>query len=277
MHESILERYRFMVDVAFKKHKRKFKMVKKLDTTNINQNDVSYMVTNLVLDALHDTISEKIGYIDSEKLNQHLFSGSKDYKSGSLPLTSCMKFAGRKGVEESADKIQPIPILVITDSQRKRILTAKKNKKAAKLSSPEYGKTLLYFGGHTRDEDQFLCANKDILSVCKAALSRELKEEIGIDFSVKEIEPSMLIWSHSNERSRRHLAICFIWETDLDSLKIKFDKNEFSSGSDGANAIVNVEDLVTESLESWSMEILKKKFDVFLIQQELVLSGDGVH
>ena len=271
MREQILESYRQAMEIAMNKYGRSFRNIQRFDTSSLNQNQVSFKITEQVLRLLQNTVSESVGHIALQRFDSISFSGAKAYSSDCIPSDECMEFKARPVVEQDDNSVQPIPILVITDPTRKRVLTARKNRKAAKESSPENGKTLLYFGGHTRLEDSFISGRRDVMSVCKSALTRELKEEIGIDFCPEHLDPILLLWEKDNDRSKKHLGVCFLWETDLDSLPIKMDRNEFAIGQDTGPAFALVRDLNTANLESWSQAILAKIFGVFTSQQNLLL------
>lgn len=271
MREPILESYVSSMDVATKKYGPVFRSIKNFDTSEMDQNQVSFKVTQLVLEMLQSTVSESIGFLPIALFDELQFSGAKAFSPEQLPIGDCVTFDARPRVELDDALIQPIPILVITDRNHQQVLVARKNRKAAKESSPEHNKVLLYFGGHTRVEDSFVSGKRDLMSVCRSALTRELKEEIGVDFCPEHLEPILLIWEKDNERSRRHLAICFLWETDLDSLQIKLDRNEFAVGQDSTPSFAFVRDLKSAQLESWSQAILARVFNVFTLQQALPL------
>ena len=271
MREPILETYINAISIAFEKYKDKFRKVEMFDTTTKDQNTVSFEVTKLILEILQSTTAEAVGHIPLSYFNGQEFTGVVDFSANVLPAGECVEFAARPIVENDESAVQPIPILVITNKSRTHVLTAKKNKKAARETSPEHNKTLLYFGGHTRLEDSFISGRRDILSVCRSALTRELKEETGIDFCPEEMEPIFLVWEKDNERSKKHLAICYVWDADPDSLQIRLDRNEFAGGVAAMNTFLGINELKTADLESWSQAILSKVFNMQVIQQSLPL------
>ncbi|MDQ7813668.1 hypothetical protein, partial [Brevundimonas sp.] len=63
MNDSVLGDYNLAVESALKRFHTRFKRVEKIDTSGIPQNDVSFLVTIGILDALDDIVSERIGYI----------------------------------------------------------------------------------------------------------------------------------------------------------------------------------------------------------------------
>lgn len=271
MREPILESYRKAIDMTVVKYKDQFRDIQIIDTTKKDQNTVSFEVTKLILETLQSTTAEAVGHIPLAKFSGRDFSGVVEFSTEVLPQGDCVEFAPRPVVEENTLAVQPLPILVITDKSRTRVLTAKKNRKAAKDSSPEHNKTLLYFGGHTRIEDSFTSGRRDVLSVCKSALTRELKEETGIDFCPEDMEPVLLIWEKDNERSKKHMAVCYVWDADPESLQIRLDRNEFTGAPNAMNSFMNVRDLDSANLESWSRAILAKVFNMQTSQQSLPL------
>ena len=50
-------------------------------------------------------------------------------------------------------------------------------------------------------------------------------------------------------------------ETDLETTKIRLDKNEFKTGN-GSGRPVDIRDLADEDLETWSQQILEKIFSM---------------
>jgi predicted NUDIX family phosphoesterase len=274
MREPILESYLEAMKTAETRYGHYFRNVQTFDTSEMDQNLVSFNVTQLVLNMLQGAISEAVGHIPLHLFQGLEFTGVKQFTMEAIPTGDCVRFDPRPAVERDDQTVQPIPVLVITDSSRQRVLTARKNKRAAKETSPEHNRTLLYFGGHTRQEDSFVTGRKDLMSVCRAALTREIKEEIGLDFCPENLEPVFLIWEKDNERSRKHMAVCFLWEADLDSLQLRLDRNEFSIGSEPGPEFSMVRDLRSEHLESWSQAILARVFNVYTAQQSLPLSHD---
>lgn len=182
-----------------------------------------------------------------------------------------LEFGIRSEVESSKDKVQPIPLLIITNKERDKIFTVRKNHKQTSKQSPEAGKLLIYFGGHVIKDDVVHNNNvsNGILSVMKCALHREIKEETGIDFfpASDEVNP-LCIWVRSSEKSRKHLAICFIMETDFDNLRIKLDKNEFIPTS---GKVFRLDKIFFnyDGLEEWGQIILKEIFKYKLSKRNL--------
>ncbi len=260
MHPEILNSYNSTLSESITNYKKLFKEVIHIDTSDKGINDVNYKVTNQILETLRINTSEKIGYFDINSIDHSL--------SGTFKLDSLIKentkieFSSRPEVEYDQSKIQPIPIVVITNKTRDRVLVVKKNKKQTSSNSPESEKLLIYLGGHTRDEDVIQSSEKGTLSILKYCLQRELKEETGIDFYPKNNSP-FCIWSKSNERSKLHIAICFVYEVDFERIKINLDKNEFiTQGRTKSGQIISVKELINQysSLEDWSKLIVKEVF-----------------
>jgi predicted NUDIX family phosphoesterase len=203
---------------------------------------------------------EEIGYLFYSDLDERLPIAFPYIIS--IQKNPFLEFGIRSEVEDSKNKVQLIPILVITNKERNRVFTARKNPKQTSKQSPEADKLLIYFGGHIAKDDVVHNnnASNGILSVIKCALHREVKEELGIDFfpTADEINP-LCIWTRSNEKSRKHLAVCFVLETDLDTLRTKLDENEFIPTS---GKVFELDKMFSnhDKLEEWGQIILKEMF-----------------
>ena len=241
--------------------------IKEINTTSMNQDAVGKEVTEQTLEILKNMLMERIGYISptnefytrlAEQRVIHCEKDSVDQMLGRL------NFGLRSDVEENDSVIQPVPILVLTDKTRKMVLVVKKKKEAVSDDSPEKDKTLLYVGGHSRNED---CTEKtadDILAICRYTLQREVKEEIGISLSFDEIDP-FLIYTPDSPKSKKHLAVCFVIERDdIDELKLRIDSEELvlNRGTSKSGSFQCIDSLVrgngeSKSFEPWSVEICK--------------------
>ena len=144
------------------------------------------------------------------------------------------------------------------------MLVIKKNKSAVSSGSPEKDKILLYVGGHSRYEDTTDLTSHDFLAICKMALKREIKEEIGISVALNEITP-FYIYTPTNETSRKHLAVCFLLSIDEEGLKLRLDSHELvlNKGKSKSGRFLSLAELEDESnYEEWSKEILRYCFNV---------------
>ena len=242
-----------------------FKKIEQFDTSKKDLNEVNYGVTKSILDILHESTSESICFLPSADLDENLpvlFS-----YSDAFPSQFSVQFEPRPLVEKDNDKVQPLPILIITNKERNKVFAVKKNKKLTSVNSPESGKLLIYLGGHIRQEDSIHLSDdeSDFLSLTRYALHREIKEEIGVDFfpSKEDVNP-LCIWIRSNDRSKKHLAMCYIMEANFDAIKIRLDANEFiTKGSTKSGKVFEIEEIFKQynELEDWSQIILKTIFD----------------
>lgn len=261
MHPDILISYKETIGEMIPKYETKFKKIEHLDTSEFDLNTVNYKVTKNILNILHDNTSERVGYISRNELNESL-SQVFDFEE----LHNCsnkLQFGIRRYVEESSEKVQPIPIFVITNKERTKVLVVKKNKNRTSENSPESNKSLLYLGGHIRQEDCIEADETNLLSVVRYTLHREIKEEICFDYFVDINDIPFCIWVREKERSEQHLALCYVIEVDFDTFKFKLDKNEFATGSPKSGMIQAVADISNKflDLEDWSQVILQKVFE----------------
>jgi hypothetical protein len=149
MEPTVLESYNIAINAAVNKYRSEFLKIEEFDTTGIEPDKVSYNVTLSILNILKDMVIEKIGYINST-LNSKLKKGVNNV---AILNEYEIKFEDRETVENS-DYIQPIPIAVITNKERNRVLVVKKHPLKTGYGSAETNRYLLYFGGHIRQEDK---------------------------------------------------------------------------------------------------------------------------
>lgn len=264
MKPEVLNEFRNSIISTAYKYDAVYQRIEVYDTSEKPLNKVNYEVTNNILEILRDNIEEKVGYFNISNIDTGLDT-TFSFSDANLKGIN-LEFDSRYKVEEESEFIQPIPILIIKEKNGNRAFVVRKNKKRTSEKSPESGKTLLYLGGHVRKEDMYHSKEKDLLSISKYALSREIKEEIGVDYhpSEDEVDP-LCIWVRNNERSQKHLAICFVLNADLDLLKVNLDANEFvTTGNTKSGKIFDVTELAKneKEFEDWSQLILKKLFNL---------------
>ncbi len=267
MREKILSTFNLAIDSAKLKYSKHFREIKQIDTSEQqnNQNQVSYDVTQSILTTLKDLLVEKIGYFDS--------SLKKEFAHGINPTSLIFKeeirFGNRDIIEES-DYIQPIPIAVITNLEKSKILVLKKNTKRTTRNSPERDKLLVYLGGHLREED-FI--DKSLEKAINRGLHREIEEEINESVSVNGSD-SFLIYTPTSEKSNKHVAICHVITLDLDNKTFNPTSEEFimKKGRSLSGRILKINELKEEfyDMEDWSkiilLEVFKIKIDPILFQ-----------
>ena len=101
MKEDILEQYKKSVEETLHEYESAFRATCVQDTTDREQNDVSYEVTEKTLQTLKEMLMEKIGYADRSSL--FLQEGLIDYysyqiKANQTKLDYLMKKAQKKGI-----------------------------------------------------------------------------------------------------------------------------------------------------------------------------------
>jgi len=260
MNPKVLKSYNSSIDKTIVSFEDKFRKVVITDTTDIPQQSVNYNVSKQILEILENLIIEKIGYFQFDELNDidgNIFNFSM-IKNKKLTLS----FLRRDEVEMNPAYVQPVPILVITNKSRDKILLLKKKKESLGKNSPEEDKILLYSGGHVREEDCVATINSsdNLLPTIKSALSREINEELNIAFSSQENDP-ICFWMRDESYSAKHIAICFIYEVDFDHLDIKLDTYEFvqRKGKSQSGKILSLTEIhkYSSDLELWGISILK--------------------
>ncbi|RIV21254.1 hypothetical protein DYU11_17700 [Fibrisoma montanum] len=278
MTEKVLKGFNLATESVIERHSAKFRNIQKIVTdtseTDNDPNTVSYTVTLEILKSLRDLLIEKVGFVDNsfkKKLshginNIHLLDNER------------LDFENRD-IVETRDVLQPIAIAVITNPQRNNVLVVKKSGKRISKQSPEKEKLLLYIGGHVRLEDN----KSGILKTIEQTLHREIEEEIGESLSIqKEVlesvslqnnvvdsvsiknTESFIIYTPNLPVSRKHFAVCYVIEMDLDDKKFKLVSDEFTmkTGTSRSGHILQVNEIISgkHKLESWSRLILEEVF-----------------
>lgn len=259
MNESVLEQYRASVKETLEEYKDSFRATCVVDTTNRNQNDVGYEVTEMTLQTIKDMLMERIGYVKSAELS--IKNGYIKYEAIQCGLET-IKYDSRELVENDPALIQPIAIAVIVSDDGKKIFTVRKNTKSTEKDSPEFGQTLLYVGGHMRREDDSPKCSC-FLDVLRNTLARELFEELGISVAVGKDEVPFAIYIPDSEKSKKHLAIGWVIRMSedtkfrLDGYELVQRKGKSKSGSFIPFAKITDPDM---NLEPWSKAILQNLF-----------------
>jgi len=262
MNKNILSEYNQAINQTVTNSKGMFKNIDTIDTGSHTQNEVNRMVTSQTLSTLFNMLDEKIGFFNSPHSEIGLNFGINNISAiENQPLN----FLARAEVEKQ-DVIQPIPIAVVTNVDKSKVLILKKQEKSISKNSPEKDKLLIYAGGHMRKEDKLEDDSDNVLDIAKNTLSREIKEELGLSIMPDETEP-FLIYSPENEISKKHLAICYVITADLENTKFRLDNREIvqKKGKTKSGKIMPIEELLEnykEDLEGWSKYILGEIFDI---------------
>ena len=283
MSPNTLNEYLTAVRVAVEGKKNFFHCIEEINTTEKMQDEVGKEVTDKTLEILKNMLMERIGYtkpaddIINSLSQKRIVPCADNCLRGYLGE---MSFGLRSDVENDRRLIQPIPIAVFTDRERKMVLTIKKRRDAVSAGSPEKNKYLLYVGGHSRAEDCAEINADNTLAICRYTLHREVKEEIGITVSFNGITP-LLIYTPDSNKSRQHIAVCFIVERDdIDELKLRMDANELilNRGKSKSGSFQDIDELIKKggkTFESWSVEICKHVFNRSPGIREHPLLGKG--
>lgn len=271
MNIEVLNQYLSAIKRTIKNKKSYFQKVFEIDTSKKNQDEVGKEVTTITLETLRELLMERIGYFEDKKLINDLFANCSmiDCTKKELQFPN-LQFDLRQKIEESNKLIQPIPIAVITNKSKDKILVVKKNSKAISKDSPEKDKILTYIGGHTRYEDKTITNESDFISICKTTLKREIHEEIGSSIALNDIYPR-LIYSTETPKSCKHLAVCFVVPVDEDIITLHLDSHELvqNKGTSKSGRFLSIVELEQQynQLEAWSKTILNKIFGIHIDEQ----------
>lgn len=260
MNYKVLTEYNEAMSRATSEHGKKFRCVLKIDTSLLVQNAVSYAVTKDVLENLHGLVVEKIGYFKRKDLAE--FEERRYWNFSEFDAPPRIYYGPRDQVEADDALVQPVPIVVITNTSRDEVLVVKKKKSSLGTSSPERDRLLVYMGGHIRQEDNLRGLDETLSSIASTALSREIQEELSLSLSVVDDDP-LCIWVKDDARSQKHLALVSVYEADFDHLTLRLDDYEFvqKTGKSKSGRVFSVADLGTEEMEEWSRIIVAERLD----------------
>ncbi|WP_026704424.1 NUDIX hydrolase [Flavobacterium soli] len=275
MNKHVLSSFNKSIDNCLSKYKNKFNEIVVFDTSDEEKpEEVNRDVTEKTLDSLLNLIKEDIGYLPQELANR-LKEGVNDF---SVLSAEILQFNDRDSVEKT-NNIQPIPIAVITNEDKSKVLIVKKSEKKAEKGSPERNRYLLYMGGHIRQEDKHNDENS-LLDVFKNTLNREIFEEIGESIYPKEINP-FLIYNSDNPKSKKHLAICFtikLKDFEFKNFKIVSEELVKKTGTSKSGHTLSIEEVTLDfanDFEPWSLAILKHVFGKAPSKNQIELFGEN--
>lgn len=251
MNKSVLSSYNKSIDECLSLYGPETQTAKSIETDSLNQNEVSFQVTEEILQGLDELVSERIGFFDRSQLdiiNNHALIN--DTKVADIPLN----FLPRAEVEANNKWIQPIPVAVIVSLDDDKVLAGRKVRKATSEKSAERNKTLFYFGGHVRQEDR--AGNLSNIEVFKEALQREVKEELGIDYA-PDFSKAICIVDDSQSDRPKHFAVATVCKVDFDAMKVRADAKEFG---DKSVRIISQKELANGDVatERWSQIIIQE-------------------
>ncbi len=261
MREAVLSEYKKSMGRAKKNYGKNFRSVIDIDTTNLDQTNSAFLTTKGVLDEVTNLLVEKIGYFPKTTLSEVV----SKYTEETANILGGLQFNARPIVEENEKLKQPIPIAVLKDKNSNRVIIGQKRDESVDKKGPEYRRQILYFGGHTRQEDD-LQNDGNIESIFRRCLERELREELNIPVSLDEDLPKIIIQTSNNATSRKHMAVVFVVEVDFSTTKLRPNKVELSTDSKvKTGTIINLDDV--EQLKKykfcdWSKVILKDVFNI---------------
>lgn len=270
MNEDTLQAYREAMETTYREKGKFFRKIIKIDTTNKQQNDVGKEVTKETLKSLEDLFDESVGCFRVNDEIGALLQNKSYILCQELDCNQInLQFQIRNEIEKDDNFIQPIPIAVFADGNR--VLLVKKTDKAASNGSPEHKKTLAYVGGHIRKEDKNQHTGDDFIKLCKTALHREIEEELGISISLDGIIPNY-IYVKDHDKSKRHLAVCFMVRVKEGELHLRMKSNELISNKNSKSSGVfkEVDRLEKLDMDGWSKNIIRYCFNKEIVIAEQI-------
>lgn len=269
MNEIVLRSYLKAMEKTYDLRKMHFHSIFKVDTSEMDQNEVGKEVTVKTLDTLKELLMERVGYFEKTSNLVRLLETNTVFQYENLyEQLPELKFDTRDNVEQNHEFLQLIPVATVINREKNKVLVIRKNDNSAENDSPEHGKDLIYVGGHSRYEDQTESTSTDLLTVCKMTLKREIREEIGISISFDEAIP-FFVYCPTGDKSKNHMAICFVISIDETVTKLKLDSTELvqNKGKSKSGRFWPLNKINELELEDWSKAILHHYFKIYELGQ----------
>lgn len=248
-----LRKYLSAIETVQEKFSRPFRRIEEIDTSDLEQNDVSFQVTKQILSSLRHLLDEHIAVVDRRHADVTLMNRPTKFSSFfNQDLIDSFRFVPRAEAEKDADLIQLIPTMFVKSNNSDEFYSA--GKRDERASSPEKQKIVYQFGGHARDTDRK--GGDGIVDFLKNALGREVKEELGLTWHPREDDP-ICIWNNDSTKSEQHLAVCFLNKTDRDSFNPRLG-SEFVSRGERAASWRGIKDIDPPHIDTWSLFFLSE-------------------
>ncbi len=225
-----------------------------------NQKKTCEAIADSILLWIEEHIAEDILFISSDVIQQCFGAASAITNSAAERLVAMFvdqgEFRPRFEVEADAKVVQALPVAIVRNHSGD-LLRLRRRERDSK--NPLHDKIVLWAGGHVRKEDAL---NGDTL---KHALARELHEELRLDVDKTELSLLGCIYTPSNGKSARHVAIVYEWRAQTDDVAVSLSTAEFYErrGTSLSGTFVSIGDLkkavgAKEISEPWSVEIIQK-------------------
>nr|WP_321482219.1 hypothetical protein [uncultured Cohaesibacter sp.] len=226
----------------------RFQRIEEIDTSDLEQNDVSFQVTKQILHSLRHLLDEHVAVVDRKYADASLINKPTSFSQFfNEELRNSFRFIPRAEAEKNADLIQLIPTMFVKDDKANEFFSAGKRNERA--SNAEKQKIVYQFGGHARDTDKI--ADQGIIDFLKNALGREVKEELGLTWRAQEDDP-ICIWNNDTPKSEQHLAVCFLNSVERTSFNPRLGA-EFVSRGERAATWRSARDISVKETDTWSL------------------------
>jgi predicted NUDIX family phosphoesterase len=220
------------------------------------QEETCKVIANKILSWIRGSIEEKILSAPREcfVLEDTIVAPSADAQRLIDTFESRGDFQPRKRVENNADRIQPLPIVVVRNRSGHVLrLVRKENEPSNKL----HKRITVWAGGHVREED-----GPDRKCSIISGARRELREELRIQANPDKLSLLGAVYVPTNGSTKKHMAFVYEWRADSDDVEVALCNAEFMErqGTSLQGVFLSPERMSEEKeeLEDWSKEILAK-------------------
>ncbi len=178
-------------------------------------------------------------------------------------------FRPRKRVEADANRIQPLPVVIVRNRSGHILRLVRKERET---SNKLHKKITVWAGGHVRRED----GPRGKGSISTGA-RRELQEELRLYATSDGLSLLGAIYVPSNGSTIKHMAFVYEWRAASDDVEIALCNAEFmeKQGTSLQGTFLPAEKIAEEEqeLEEWSREILHNLLLHDKVEKRAVASG----
>ena len=214
-------------------------------------------IADVVLGCVERQLEENILHMSSEKVKA--FFGDKRHINGEQAgeliehFVAYGKYTPRETVEEDGQQIQALPIIVVRDKSGRFLRLTRRE---VSYANPLNKKSVVWAGGHVREDD-----DKNGNPIIQCAI-RELREELRLsaDANSLNLMGAIYVQSADNPKTEKHVAVVYEWRANSDNVRIVLSGVEFFEGMGNSMKELQffaLEQLIQESFEPWSAEIIK--------------------
>ena len=236
--------------------------------TKGNPQRTAEVVTEIILGLIEEQVAENILSCPKDRITRVFGHSNFIDVSQAEELVrlfgddSVGSFRPRDEVENDADRVQALPVVVVRNDSGD-VLRLRRREKYA--DNPLHDKIVIWAGGHVRSED---AANGDPLVHCAV---RELEEELRLQIEPESLRLVGAVYFDNGGQTSKHVAIAYEWQAPTDDVSIVLSRSEFFErrGTSLSGSFASVSELADAVRNTSSTACMREPWSVELIRNHL--------